>query len=343
MKGKKMEQKPKKMHSFLNFMKKYPVVISLTIAIPFTAAFFSYMASDYDFHYNIEYHGEEINADAENFELTGIKKVADVMQMSTGFSYQGGACYENYYAICCHGFESIIIYDANTMKVAHTVNTGIIDNYWHCNQIFFGHNFYSSRDKFPLLYVSMENKEVLSTMVFRIYKQGDAYYTTRIQTIRLDFSDEKDTIYYPNSYFDYDEEIIYYAGYTEDSYMRSDSNKLKYYAFDLPDYRYEDAILETSDANKTFVLPSETATQGGFISEGYLYQTFSFGDKVDPLRMPKMRIVDLDKEKIVKDFDLGPLLGVYEEFEHVAIARNGKLLTLGNPYHIYELEYKKRD
>ena len=108
-----MEQKPKKMHSFLHFMKKYPVVISLTIAIPFTAAFFSYMASDYDFHYNIEYHGEEINADAENFELTGIKKVADVMQMSTGFSYQGGACYENYYAVCCHGFESIIIYDEN--------------------------------------------------------------------------------------------------------------------------------------------------------------------------------------------------------------------------------------
>ena len=89
------------------------------------------------------------------------------------------------------------------------------------------------------------------------------------------------------------------------------------------------------------MLPGETATQGGFISNSHLYQTFSFGSKTDPLRSPVMRVVDLKEKKIIKEYsNLGEDFGVYEEFEHVAINNKGRMVSIGNPSNIYEFEYK---
>ena len=324
-----------------SFLKKYSTIVALIIFIPFLTASGIYLVTNSDYHYNTVFEGQEFNIDHETFEITGINKVANVMQASTGFSYQGAACYEDYYVVCCDNFESIVIYDTNTMKVAHIVNTGIVDTSWHCNQIFFGHSFYSSRDKFPLLYVSMENENVCSTMVFRIYKQGDGYYTKQVQEIHLEFTEPEDKIYYPNSYYDFENGHIYYGGYTKPTYMKQDDNLLKYYTFLLPDYRLEYYELNTADSEDTFTLPSETATQGGFIVDRYLYQTFSFGSKTDPLRAPKMRVVSLDKKEIILDYqNLGEKFGAYEEFEHVAITKSGKMLSLGNPFSIYEFTYK---
>ena len=331
----------KKPNKFLSFFKKYPVIISLTLLIPTVASFFSAMSGAFDFHYNYMYDGERLDIDDSKFELTSIKKVANVTQYSSNFSYQGAACYENYYCVCCDAFENILIYDTKTMKLVNTVNTGINDSAWHCNQIFFGKDFYSSRDKFPLLYVSMEHEEVHAMMVFRLVKLGDAYYAQKVQEIVLEFDNPQDIVYFPNAYYDYEEEIVYYAGYTEKSYMKSDSNKLKFYTFYLPDYRLEYYSFNTESSLETFELASETATQGGFISNHHLYQTFSFGDKVNPLRTPKMRVVDLKEHKIIKDYqNLGEQFGVYEEFEHVAIDNQGKMYSLGNPFNIYEFEYK---
>ncbi len=331
----------KKPNKFLSFFTKYPVIISLVLLIPTTASFFSAMSGAFDFHYNYLYEGESLDIDDETFELTGIKKVGNVTQLSSNFSYQGGACYQNYYAVCCDAFESILIYDTTNMKLVNTVNTGYNMPTWHCNQIFFGKDFYSSRDKFPLLYVSMEHETVHSIMVFRLMKLGDAYYAKEVQQLELYFEDEQDTVYFPNAYYDYDEEYIYYGGYTEKSYMKSDSNKLKFYTFNLPDYRLEYFTLDTAESLDTFELPSETATQGGFISHSHLYQTFSFGSETDPLKTPKMRVVDLKEHKIIKDYqNLGKDFGVYEEFEHVAINYDGKMYSLGNPFNIYEFEFK---
>ena len=333
-----MKKTPNK---FLAWLRSFPVIISLCIIIPSLVVFVRYFFTTEHYYHNYYYEGETFGVDDASFEITGIKKVGKVVQSSTNYSYQGGACYENYYAVCLDGFQAIHIYDSTTMKLAHSINTGTFNPEWHCNQIFFGPYFFSIRDKFPLLYVSMENPNVCSTMVFRIYQQAGEYYTNLVQEIHLEFSKQEDTIYYPNSYLDYDNYTLYYGGYTENSYMKSDTNKLKYYAFDLPDYREEDEILSTADASDVFELPSETATQGGFISHHHLYQTFAFGSKTDPLRTPKMRVVDLENKKIIKDYqNLGEQFGAYEEFEHLAISNEGKLLSLGNPLYIYEFEYK---
>ena len=331
----------KKQHKFINWLKSFPTIVSLCIIIPSLVALTRYVFSTEYYYHNYFYSGTELNINDANFELTGINKIGKVSQSSANYSYQGGACYDNLYAVCLDNFQSILVYDTETMKLAHTINTGTFNTAWHCNQMFFGPYFYKTRDKYPLLYVSMEHPDVHSTMVFRIYQQAGEYYTELVQEIKLVFSFESDVIYFPNSYYDYDDNYIYYAGYTEKTYMKSDTNKLKFYRFYLPDYREEQEILETKYADVTFELPSETATQGGFISHHHLYQTFSFGSKTDPLRMPKMRVVNLENNTIIKDYqNLGEQFGVYEEFEHLAISKSGKLISLGNPLYLYEFTYK---
>ena len=328
-----------KNNKFLSFFKKYSTILVCAILIPSLITIGQYLfANDNEYH-NDYYQGERLDIDDSKFELTGIKKIGKVSQSSSNYSYQGAACYEDKYVVCLDGLEAIQIYDSNSMKLLHHID-GAFNREWHCNQAFFGDQYYKMSDEYPLFYISMEHKNVHSTIAFRIYKRGGVYHIEEVQTIKLVFDVEEDTLYYPNSYYDFDEGLIYYSGYTESNYMRSDSNKLKYYSFPMPSYKEEYYEFHTSNPIDSFFLPSETATQGGFISHSHLYQTFSFGSKTDPLRAPVMRVVDLKNKTIIKEYNnLGEQFGVYTEFEHLAVNDKGKLISLGNPFDIYEFEY----
>ena len=330
----------------LNWLKKYPVIVSLAIIVPSLIYTGRYAFTTEYFYFNTEFEGEKMPVKPKDFKITGIKPLGQIVQVASMFSYQGAACYQNYYAICADNFETILIYDANTMKVEHIIKTNMSTTLWHCNTIFFGPYFFNASDKFPLLYVSMENPNVHSTIVFRIHARGGEYYIERIQQIELHFDKPEDIIYFPNSYYDFDSGYIYYGGYTQNSYMRSPENKIKYYTFLLPDYRSDNEYLMTSESLDTFELPSETATQGGFISHNHLYEAFSFGFRYDqnPLHTPALRVVDLVEHKIIYEItDLGAEFGVYEEFEHLAISDSGRLLSVGNPFNLYEFEYEHVD
>lgn len=322
-----------------NFFKKFPVIISLIVVIPSLIYMFANMFTIEEYYYHYYYDGEFVDINAEQFKITGIKKVANVYQAATMFSYQGGACYEEYYLIVTDNFESIIIYNTDNMKVEHVIDTGITNTDWHCNQCFFGNDFFSVHDKFPVLYVSMESSKVLSTIGFRIYQNGGDYYVKRISTFKLFFDDNRGPLYYPNAFYDHQSKIMYYVGYTKkNSYVREEGNFLRYYSFYMPDYRTEMDGWFTSQCLDVFDLPAETAAQGGTIINHYLYQTF--GNDKDPTRLPTMKVIDLEKKKVVYgNITIGKDLGIHEELEHVAINSNGKMYTLGNPFNIYEFEW----
>ena len=341
--SKKVKQKKNRFQRFVNFLKRFPTLIVLSIIIPTLITTMRYIGTLEYYYNNLSFSGQDWAVNAETFELTGIRKRTSVFQTSSLFSYQGGVCYQNYYVICADSFESIIIYDTERLEKGpiHIVSTNMIVSDWHCNQIFFGTEFYAAHDKFPLLYVCMEHPGVLATYVFRIYQLGIDYQVSQIQKIQLVFDDDKGPLYFPNAYIDFQKESILYGGYTKNSYMREDDNYLRYYRFDIPDYRILDVEFATSKATEVFELPSETATQGGFINGSYFYQTFAFGSKTDPLRTPKLRIVNLDTHKIIKQYDnLYESFGVAEEFEHLAVDLRGRLFSLGNPFTIYEFDYK---
>ena len=324
------------------FFKRYSTILVLALLIPSVISVGQYIFSVDATYHNEYYQGESLDVDDSKFEITGIKHIGKVSQSSSNYSYQGAACYEDKYVVCLDGLEAIQIYDSNTMKLLHHIE-GNFNSEYHCNQAFFGDQYYKMSDEYPLFYISMEHKNVHSTIAYRIYSKGGVYHIEPVQTIQLVFDKTEDTIYYPNSYYDFDEGLIYYAGYTESNYMRGDTNKLRYYSFPMPSYREEYYELHTDNPIDRFELASETATQGGFISHSHLYQTFSFGSKDDPLRMPVMRVVDLKNKTIIKEYkNLGEQFGVYKEYEHLAVNNKGRLISLGNPFDIYEFEYSDK-
>lgn len=322
-----------------NWLKKFPTQIFLAILIPATIYYFSYLFSDEFYYQNLIYYGVDFDVEPEQFSVKKINPLFKIMDISSFSNYQGGTCYSDYYVLCSNNFECILIYNMSNNKVEHTIFTNQINTEYHCNTCFFGPDFYSSIDKFPILYISMENEGIESTFAYRLLSNGGSYSVVQIQELHLN-CDNADQLYYPNSYYDYDSGLLYYGGYTQKSYMKSDDNLLRYYSFHLPDYRLAEYDLKTSDAIETFDVASETATQGGFISQGYLFQTFSFNSDSDPLRKPKMRILDLEEHVIVYDCqDLGQY-GVYDEFENIAACSNGHLYGFGvKTLQIYDFEY----
>ena len=330
---------------FLLFLKKvwswivkYPILVSIAFAAPITISTLNYFFSGEYFFENLYFEGNLFKAEAESFELKSIKRLKRIVDISSYGNYQGGTCYHNYYLLCSNNFECIIIYDLDTMKVAHTIYTGQTNTNYHCNTCFFSPDFYSAEDKFPLLYISMEN--VNQTIGFRIYQKAGVYCIEEVQKISLKFN-STNRLYYPNSYYDYEYNLLFYSGYTKNSYMRSSDSQLVYYSFPMPDYRRRHVEIDVESYFDTFTLPSETATQGGFISEGYLYQTFSFHKKDDPDRAPKMRVVDTRNGVLVKDYqDIGAL-GYYEEYENVAVSDKNRLIAFGTTTNtLYEFEYE---
>lgn len=327
-----------------NFLKKFPVFLLLGIFIPPIIYAGRYMFQTEHHYSNLFYSGNRIDGNPENFEITSINPLFKVTDISSFSNYQGGACYKNYYALCSNNYECLLIYDMNTNKVVHTIYTNSVNTDFHCNTMFFGPDFYKSTDKFPLLYISQENQPSRCTIVCRLFQNGDAYSIEVVQTIY--FTSTKEDIYYPNSYFDYETYTLYYSGYTKNSYMRSDDNKIKFFSFALPDFRLTDVELDTSEADDSFVIDSETATQGGFVSDGILYQSFSGLQEAappfnKPNEPPKLKIIDLNEGKLVKEYKDLTIFGVHDEFENIALTESGRIIAHGNTHlKLYEFKYK---
>ena len=313
---------------FWRWLTKFPVFMTILIITPILIFSTIYLFSTEFVYQNLYFVGNDFEVDMDKFDIKEIKKEFKIMDISSFSNYQGGTCYKEYYVLCSNNFECILIYNMETRKVAHAIYTGQTNTDYHCNTCFFGPAFYSSVDKFPILYVSMENAGVETTIGYRIHSEGGNLTISEVQQLHL-VCDKGDKIYLPNSYYDYETDILWYSGYTKNSYMKSDDNFLRYYAFYLPDHRLAEFDLNYSEALKTFDLPSETATQGGFISNHHLYQTFSFNSDSDPLKAPKMRVVDLENQKIVYDNQNLGTLGVYDEFENIAICSNGHIYGFG--------------
>ena len=332
------------------FLTRFPVLITTAILLPCLIYTGRYIFSLETIYSNLFYYGEQMNANGEHFKLKKITPLFKVLDISTYKNYQGGACYQNYYAVVGNNFECLVIYDMdNNHRVEHAIFTNQTNTSHHCNTMFFGSDFYSASDKFPLLYISQENAAIPCTIAYRIHDKGGVWVLDQIQQINLTF--DGGHIYYPNSYYDHTSGILFYGGYTKNSYMKSDDNYIQYFAFPMPDYRISRVELDTSKAINTFQIPSETATQGGFMSNGYLYQSFSgLSEAAPPFnkegQYPELLIIDMINEQdvIYKIDDLrayGENGSANDEFENIALAMNGKIYAHGNTHmKIYEFEYE---
>ena len=309
----------RKIMEFLKTRKFFVILIVVAFILPSLISATTYIAKGGLKITSEEYYeGENFDYDPDTLKITEIKKLFKVAGLSTVDNYQGGAFYHNYYFLCANNLESILIYDMSKYRFIAIIDTDEYTNTsYHCNSIAFGRDFYDKNDKFPLLYISMENADIHATLVFRITRIARNFSLEKIQKIIFEKSDVNN-LFLPNSYIDQQNGYLYYAAYTDVTsphYQKSLDNTIKFFKYEIPDFKISEVQLKSEEALETFEVDSETATQGACIVNGYLYQTFAFTDE------PIIRIVNLKSHQIVYEDKLGPY-GYYDEYENIAFYNN---------------------
>ena len=72
-------------------------------------------------------------------------------------SHQSSACYGDYAVTFTDKMATIRLYNLRTRQLLATVNQTALDSFHHCNQAFFGTEFYAEGDTFPLVYLTVNN------------------------------------------------------------------------------------------------------------------------------------------------------------------------------------------
>ncbi len=219
-------------------------------------------------------------------------------------SYQGAAAYGKYFFQFSDHMENVGVYDIEQGALL-CVRSWEMNELYHCNNANFGIKKYSEQDEFPLLYVSMENIDAHLALVFRVQRAGNDFSFTKVQTVI--YPDPRQSgVYYPNCMIDGQNDRMYVMGYTEYSYMKSKSNRIKVSEFVLPDCSSEIVELRSEDALFSFEIDSVTATQGGLVKNGKIYQVYGFKNDItfrilDPKEKGFTAVVNLPKNKFKRE------------------------------------------
>lgn len=145
---------------------------------------------------------------------------------------------------------------------------------WHCNNACVRT---VKGEKYPLIYVSQENRAEHCICVFKVSgSQGD-YSLTQIQTIELPTPVQMG-VWYPNLALDADAGFLYITGYSRESWNDARfGNGLQIIKFALPEPGEKAIKLEASDILDRRVYAFRLATQGAVVSNGKMYQVYGMG------------------------------------------------------------------
>ena len=182
----------------------------------------------------------------------------------------------------------------------------------HSNSVFFGTEFYTAGDEFPLLYSNIYNNyaktdEPLKGVccVYRLFRTSDGFESELVQLIEIGFVDDA-TLWkmsaeadgkrpYGNFVIDR-ERNLYYA-----FVMRECAEGTRYFSFKLPrardgeiDDRYgiKRLVLGKEDIVDYFDCEHHVFSQGACCHRGRIYSLEGFNNKPGTARPPALRIID---------------------------------------------------
>lgn len=257
------------------------------------------------------------------------------LQRTTSQSFQGAAAYGNKLFAATDKFDELVIYNLDTYEKIASLDLPYTEKY-HCNNINFGSEYYDANDEFPVIYFSMENNDEHKALVIRITNTDGVYGYEVVQTIT--FPSKDDFVNWPNSYIDSENQQIFIAGYQQASYTSSTNNLIVFKNWDLPKLEDGDVTLLIGDAKNRFATPFHAATQGGFIKNGRLYQTYSVPTYKTEYSFKE---IDMKTGKIIAATDLYSL-GIDDEPE--AVVQYGNYYYIVGVYgKLYKLTYKSRE
>ena len=195
----------------------------------------------------------------------------------------------------------------------------------HSNSVFFGKEYFSPQDEFPLLYTNVYNnystcsdRKLGVCCVYRLQRNDGGFTGSLVQVIEIGFvsnnklwcsKEGEDTRPYGNFVADVKKGLYY--GFV----MRDGENQTKYLSFNLPsvtDGEYDSELgvkkvtLTQQDIIDSFDCEYHRFIQGACVYEGKIYSLEGFGH--DDVNRPAIRIINPQKKE-------QELFSYFENFE----------------------------
>lgn len=183
----------------------------------------------------------------------------------------------------------------------------------HSNVVSFGNEYFSPDDEFPLLYSNIYNNYASAqdplkgvTCVYRLQRNGAAFFTTLVQVIGVGFAEDAelwrsaDGDIRPYGNFAIDKEKGVYYAFT----MRDQAQTTRYFAFELPKLADGDfdeklgvrkVVLNTQDIKEYFDCEYHRFIQGACFHGGKIYSVEGFSG--DEKNKPALRVIDVRNKR----------------------------------------------
>lgn len=163
------------------------------------------------------------------------------------------------------------------------------DVLYHCNQSSFSPCFYSTSDKYPLLFISQRAKEDKRCFaeVYRLLFNDNKYSAQLIQTILFPVMTEENSMGNVNVVFDAENKVMYTYSRNNDT-MSTNYGVCKISKFTIPSFDIPIVYLNDEDIISSFSIECEAINmQGACIHNGVLY----IGQGI---KSPILRTINLD-------------------------------------------------
>ena len=145
---------------------------------------------------------------------------------------------------------------------------------WHCNNACVSDTYLQKGDKYPLIYVSQENRAEHCICVFRITGKKGSLKAELVQKINLP-EPAVMGVWYPNLVLDSDKGELYITGYSRESWKDArGGNGLQLLKFKLPAVSYGEVSLSADEILSRRNYAFRLATQGAVIKDGKMYQVY---------------------------------------------------------------------
>ncbi len=236
------------------------------------------------------------------------KKIGNIMEGQDGAIWNGLLFRFNHAGKCAvYDLAKIAVGDDTAICTFTLEKTDVIMP--HSNAVFFGTEYYSPEDEFPLLYTNVynnysacEDRKLGICCVYRIQRNGNNFNGQLVQVIQIEFVDndalwcspQRDDVRPYGNFVSDTDNGVYYA-FT----MRDCEKTTKYFSFAMPkiaDGTFDSTlgvkkvVLGESDIVESFDCEYHRFLQGAIFYKGKIYSLEGFGH--DKINRPAIRVIN---------------------------------------------------
>ena len=283
---------------------------SLSILLLFCVTTFANACSK-DIYFELYEEGNTVTIDYGTSKPSKPDSLLTISTFSSlGFSHQSAASFGDYAFFVTNGRSKICMYNLAKKRKIFTLSlVGQNGNIYHSNQSSFGVEKYESVDHFPLLYISQRPKKGKRCFmeVYRIFPLYDeemsdyeSFYVDLVQTIYFPAMSRENSLGNVNCAIDPSGKYMY--TYSRNNNLEDDNyGQCKVSKFIVPDLDSDSVVLEDTDILSSFMIDcSAINMQGGCIRDGMLF----IGQGYSSAGYIYLNVVDLEKQKLIKQYDL---------------------------------------